>query len=131
MSKNQNQNPATGDLGIIDPGEFSVAKNEAEASPSTYVHKFRKPFTYDGKTFTELTFDWDKCTGEDALAIENELMALRKPVIVPTFSGEYLIRLAARACTVPIGADAFLRMSIADYNQIRSAARSFLLKSEL
>ena len=67
----------------------------------------------------------------DGLAIENEMQQLGKAVIVPTFSGEYLIRMAAKACTIPIGADAFENMSLSDYNKIRSAARSFLLNSEL
>jgi hypothetical protein len=59
------------------------------------------------------------------------MQAMGKALVVPTFSGEYLIRMAAKACTEPIGADAFEIMSIADYNKIRSAARSFLLRSEL
>lgn len=116
---------------IIDPEEFAVAEKEAEKSEYTYTHKFKKPFDYQGKTYNEMTFDWGKLTGKDGLAIENELQQIGKAVIVPTFSGEYLIRLATRACTDPIGADVFEAMPIADYNKIRSAARSFLLKSEL
>lgn len=116
---------------VIDQEEFSVAKKEAENSGYTYTHKFRKPYEYNGKTYNEMVFDWDKLTGKDGLAIENEMQQIGKPVIVPTFSGEYLIRLAARACTEAIGSDAFENMPIADYNKIRSAARSFLLKSEL
>jgi len=116
---------------IIDADEFAVAEQEAEQSAYTYVHKFRKPYAYEGKTYDELTFDWGKLTGKDGLAIENEMQQIGKAVIVPTFSGEYLIRLASRACTVPIGADAFENMPISDFNKIRSAARSFLLKSEL
>lgn len=115
----------------VDADEFAVAEKEAVNSDYTYTHKFRKPFEYQGKTYNELTFEWDKLTGKDGLAIENELQQLGKALIAPAFSGEYLIRLAARACTVPLGADAFEIMPIADYNKIRSAARSFLLKSEL
>lgn len=115
----------------VDADEFAVAEKEAVNSDYTYTHKFRKPFEYQGKTYNELTFEWGKLTGKDGLAIENELQQLGKAVIVPTFSGEYLIRIAARACTVQLGADAFEIMPIADYNKIRSAARSFLLKSEL
>lgn len=115
---------------VIDPKEFEVAKKEAEISNDTYVHKLKKPLVYDDKTYNELTFEWDKLTGDDALSIEIEMQQLGKPLIVPTFSGEYLIRVAARACTAPIGSDAFLKMPIADYNRIRSAARSFLLKTE-
>lgn len=116
---------------IIDADEFAVAEKEAEQSAYTYTHKFKMPFEYQGKTFNELIFDWGKLTGRDGLAIENELQQIGKAVIVPTFSGEYLIRMAARACTVPIGSDAFENMPLSDFNKIRSAARSFLLKSEL
>ncbi|MDF2984883.1 MAG: hypothetical protein K0R50_393 [Eubacterium sp.] len=117
--------------GVIDTKELSAAQKEAADSGNSYTHLFRKPYEYEDKTFTQVTFDWDKLTGDDALAIENELQQLGKPVIVPTFSGEYLVRMCARACTDPIGADFFKRMPIADYNKIRSASRSFLLKSEL
>jgi len=116
---------------IIDADEFAVAEKEAEQSSYSYTHKFRKPYEYEGKSYEEMTFDWGKLTGNDGLSIENEMQQLGKTVIVPTFSGEYLIRLAARACSVPIGSDAFLNMPISDFNKIRSAARSFLLKSEL
>ncbi|MEN6437019.1 MAG: phage tail assembly protein [Syntrophobacter sp.] len=116
---------------IVNADEFSIAKEEAENSMNIYKHKFRKPYEYQGKTYQEMTFDWGKLTGKDGLAIENEMLQIGKAVVVPTFSGEYLIRLAARACTEAVGADAFEKMSIADYNKIRSAARSFLLKSEL
>jgi hypothetical protein len=116
---------------IVDEEEFAVAEQEAAKSEYVYTHHFRRPFEYQGKTYTELTFDWDKLTGKDGLAIENEMQAIGKAVIVPTFSGEYLVRLAAKACTEPIGSDAFEYMRIGDYNKIRSAARSFLLKSEL
>mgnify|MGYP000010656769 FL=1 len=66
---------------------------------------------------------------------------MNKPVIVPTFSGQYLIRMAARACTTTlttpdgksrrIGVDVIQALPIGDYNRIRSKARTFLLASEL
>lgn len=115
---------------IIDPNEFSVAEQESANSGYSYTHKFPTPFHFESKSYTELTFDWNKLTGVDGLAIENEMQALGKPVIVPTFSGEYLVRMAARACTEKIGSDTITAMPLADYNRIRSAARSFLLKSE-
>ncbi len=114
----------------IDPEELSVANKEAANSGDSFTYKFRKTYEYDGKNFNEVTFNWDRLTGNDALAIENELQQLGKAIIVPAFSGEYLVRMCARACTEGIGADFFGKMPIADYNRIRSAARSFLLKSE-
>lgn len=112
--------------------EFEAAEQEAQAvEAGTYTHTFAKPFVYEDKEYTSLTFDFDTLTGADSLAVENELQRQGITVIVPTFSGEYLIRIAARACTVPIGSDAMKAMRISDYNKIRSKARSFLLNSEL
>ena len=121
----------------VDADELDIAKQKAEEAKQkmetagyTYTHTFRKPFTYMNKTYTELRFDWDSLTGQDGLSIEAELQALGTPVVVPAFSGAYLIRMAAKACTEKIGSDAFELMSLADYNRVRSAARSFLLISE-
>lgn len=116
---------------IVEADALEAAENKAKDAAYTYVHEFGKPFVYDGNTYERLTFDWGTLTGRDGLAIENELQALGKPVIIPSFSGEYLLRMAVRACDKPIGADAFELMSLSDYNRIRSSARSFLLKSEL
>ena len=109
----------------------AATKKPAQGADYIYVHKFQKPFVYGEKTYEQLIFDWGSLTGRDGLAIENELQALGKPVIIPTVSGEYLLRMAVRACDKPIAADAFDLMSLFDYNKIRSSARSFLLKSEL
>lgn len=124
MSTKKNDN-------IVEMDALAAAEEAAKDAAYTYVHRFAKPFTYDGNTYEELTFDWGSLTGRDGLAIENELQSLGKPVIIPTLSGEYLLRMAVRACDKPIGADAFELMSLSDYNRIRSSARSFLLKSEL
>lgn len=115
---------------VIDAKEFAVAENEAAASSDSYTHHFNTPFTFENKTYTELTFDWGKLTGEDGLAIEKEMQDLGLPVIVPTFSGEYLVRMASRACVERIGQDAIRAMRLSDFNRIKSRARSFLLKSE-
>ena len=56
---------------------------------------------------------------------------LNQPVIIPSMSAGYLIRMACRACTEPIGVDVIGAMSIRDYNTIRTKARNFLLRSDL
>lgn len=127
----------------INQAEFEAAEAEAkepQADVSIYTHKFKKPVTIEGCTIEELTFDFGRLTGADSLAIEDELQALNKPVIVPTFSGQYLTRVAARACTTTlssldgksrrVGADTIMALPISDYNRIRSRARTFLLASE-
>lgn len=115
----------------IDAQEFEAAEQEAKTSSTAYTHKFNTPFTYEGKTYNELTFEWGKLTGNDSLAIEAEMQDLGKVVISPEFSSDYLIRMASRACIQPIGSDAFCAMSLRDYNRIRSKARSFLLNAAL
>ena len=107
------------------------AKAAAAADPYTYTHKLQKPLDYEGKHYESLTFDWGKLTGNDSLAIEAELTALNQPVIIPSMSAGYLIRMACRACTEPIGVDVIGAMSIRDYNTIRTKARNFLLRSDL
>lgn len=115
----------------IDEKEFEVAKSESLKSTSLYVHKFNKPFEYMGKKYNELTFNWESLTGRDSLDIEAEIEATTgRAVIVPAFAGEYLIRMAAKACTEKIGHDALEYMSLVDYNKIRSKARSFLMAAE-
>lgn len=95
----------------------------------SYVHVFKRPFAYQGKTYNQLNFNFAALTGRDSLAIENELLAMNKLLMSPEFSGEFLIRMAARACTENIGYDALEQMPMKDYNRIRSRARSFLLRS--
>ncbi|MEG0767835.1 MAG: hypothetical protein RR482_08970 [Clostridia bacterium] len=110
--------------------QLESAEKEAIASGVLYVHRMRKPFEYMGKPIETIRFDFDKLTGKDGLAIEAELQRVGKPAVAPVFSGEYLIRMASRASAPLLGTDAFELMSLSDYNRIRSAARSFLLKSE-
>lgn len=123
MKNNNNAEP------VIHAEEFAVAEKAAANSGYEYKHIFARPFTYEGKTYKELVFDWGSLTGEDSLAIENEMSSLGKPLIAPEFSGEYLIRMAARACNERIGSDALAAMPLVDYNKIRNMARSFLLRS--
>jgi len=114
----------------VDADELDAALAEAENASCTYRHVFKRPFTYNGKAYTELVFDFDKLTGRDGLNIETELQAFGITVIVPALSGPYLVRMAAKACTEKIGSDAFEYMRLFDYEKIRSAARSFLLAAE-
>lgn len=127
---NSKENPVVS----IDPAAFAVAEQEAAKNDiGIYVHTFKAPFFCligtEHRSFDQLTFDFNKLTGRDSLAIENELQSLGKPVIVAEMSGEYLIRMAARACTEKISADDLAAAPLADYNKIRSRARSFLLRS--
>ena len=125
IEKNAPETPA------VDEKELEAARQEARKNNvAQFEIEFKKPVKYNNKEYTKLSFDFDKLTGLDGLAIEEELQMLNKAVIVPALSGDYLVRMAARACTERIGADIFNYMSLKDYNRIRSAARSFLILSE-
>lgn len=120
----------------VDETELEVAKTEAKNSTDVYTHKLLRPLSFERDTFKELTFDWGTLTAEDSIAIEGELALNGKAVIVPEFSGDFLLRMAARACTTRgengkrLGIDAFLKLSLPDYNRIRGRARGFLLRLE-
>lgn len=108
----------------------SEERSAEEETEDIYKHVFKKKFEYEGKTYTELTFDFAGLTGRVALEIERELSAVGKSVVVPAFNSEYLIRMASKACNEPIGADAFEIMQYADYVKITNKARNFILRSE-
>ena len=124
-----------------DTDEFAAAEAQAKTAESVVTIILKKPFTYEDQTFSELTFDFASLTGNDALAIEDELQSLGKPTISPTFSGQFLVRMAARACTATvvdksghprrIGDVALRALPIYEFNRVRNKARSFLLASEL
>jgi hypothetical protein len=114
-----------------------IAADETELIPVkpdpkyTYEHVFKKPFNYNGKEYKTLHFNFEDLTGRDALEIENEMIQLGKQMMIASvYSGEYQIRMAAKACTEKIGSDALEMMPIYEHNKIRSRVRSFLLKSE-
>ena len=49
-----------------------------EKAVGAYTHTFKEPFSWQGHTFEELTFDFASLTGGDSLAIEEELLLLNK-----------------------------------------------------
>ena len=116
---------------VVSAEAFSVLDDEAKNATDSYTHKFRRPFSYMGKTFVELHFDWDSLDGQDSLDISNELQARGITVIVKTMSDPYLMCMAAKACTTEqIGSDAFALMKLKDFNKILGAARAFLHAAE-
>lgn len=92
-----------------------------------YTHEFSDVFVWEGREYKALDFDFTRLTGADSLAVENELSATGRAAAFPEFSGEYLVRIAARACAVPIGADMVRAMPLKDYNAITRRTRNFIL----
>ncbi|MBR6321260.1 MAG: hypothetical protein IKR59_00195 [Lachnospiraceae bacterium] len=115
---------------MTEDAAFEREEEIAQESADVYKHEFKKPFEYDGNKYSVLVFDWGSLTGKDGLDIETELTAIGKAAFVPAFNGEYLIRMASKACTDPIGSDAFENMSLSDFTKITREARNFILRSE-
>lgn len=125
---NENEGAATAEemqeaqkTGTVD---FSAKKDEKEKS-GNYTHNFKKPVEIEGQKYTSLTFYFDKLTGEDIEAIEEELMDQNKYVLSPEISSSFQSMLAARAAKIP--ADAIRRLPVRDYMAIKNKARNFLI----
>lgn len=114
----------------VDGTELDAAITEAADAEGGYLHKFKKPFLWQGKEYDTLLFDFESLSGRDMNNIERELAITEGiTVISPTMSGPFLMNMAAKAAG--IGYDMLLAMPIFEANRIRSKARSFLLSSEL
>lgn len=117
----------------VQPGSEAFSVDDDAPKEATgigiFTHKFTKPFTYEGRTYEELTFDLEQLTGRDSRLIENELRAAGHVVLVANFDSDYLIRVCARACTEKIGWDVLEAMPISDYNTIKNRVRNFLTRS--
>ena len=93
---------------------------------SIYTKKMKTPFPYNGETYEELTFDFDKLRGKDGIDIENELLTQTEVVLYPILSPEYMTRFISKACEQPIGFDGFQQMSYVDYKPILERATKCL-----
>lgn len=104
---------------------------------STYTHVFPKPFTWQGQTFERMTFDWSTLTGKDSAAVKRELQRRNIFAIVETHSDDYLIAMAARACTDRDGdnrrvvsGQTLEALPVCEYRRIRNKIQNFLLRAE-
>lgn len=95
------------------------------ATPGVYTHVFKKPFEYEGKTYSELTFNFERLTGKDMVSIETEMQMNNKYALAPEISRSFQAMMAAKAAG--IGSDVLEAMPIKDFNRITNAARGFLI----
>jgi len=100
-----------------------------EESTGAVTLTLKKPLDYNRHIYDELHFDFDALTGRDSMEVEQEMIQRKKgAVVVGALNNDYIIGIAAKACKEPIGSDAFLAMSLKDYNRIKDTTRNFLLK---
>ncbi len=107
---------------------FEEKKEEKETSRN-YTHTFKTPREIEGKKYTALTFYFDRLTGEDIEAVEEELQDQNKYVLSPEISSTFQCILAARAAGV--SSDEIRRLPMADYMKIKNKTRDFLISAGL
>lgn len=101
---------------------------QEEAIEPSYVHEFKKPYSWDGSEYETLTFDFDSLTGADVLKILDEQTMLGNQVQpIRQFDANFQLGVAVRACKEKISRDAYLAMPMGDFNRILDKARGFLL----
>lgn len=101
------------------------AQAVAQGDTGVYTHVFKKPFEYEGKTYSELTFNFERLTGKDMVSIETEMQMNNKYALAPEISRSFQAMMAAKAAG--IGSDVLEAMPIKDFNRITNAARGFLI----
>ena len=101
---------------------------ETKENAAVETVRLKKPLDYNGHTYEELHFDLENLTGKDSMEVEAELIQRKKgAVIVGALNNDYLMGIAAKACKEPIGSDAFMALSLKDFNRVKDAVRNFLL----
>ncbi len=118
--------------------EEAVRAEAEQGGWGQYTHLFKTPFSYEGRTFPALTFDWTKLTGADSLAIEMDILTRTgRAIVAPKFSGEYLAGMAVRACVSlsqegkPMDLRILRALPLGVFQKICGSARNFLILSEL
>ena len=106
----------------------ALEKEQQEAESGVYAHKLKKPFEWEGETYTELRFDYASLRGSDLAEVEDEMSAENKYAIIPEYSIAYVLKLAARAAGVH--SSVIETLPLADANIIRKKTRSFFMHGE-
>lgn len=128
VAEEATETPAGGanDSGNVIPLPTPEKAQEAPAS-GVYVHKFGKPFKSGDKTHSTLNFYFERLTGRDMIAIENEMQAMQEYALAPEISRSFQSKMAAKAGG--IGSDVLESMPLNEFNRITNAARDFLIST--
>lgn len=112
-----------GETIAVEPTEILTGNSDK----GIYIHKFKKPFEYEGKEYETITFCFNKLKGRDMIAIENEMQSLNEYVLAPEISSSFLCKMAARSAN--IGSDIIENLPMADFSKIKNVARDFLISA--
>jgi hypothetical protein len=109
-------------LALVDQREVKESKKSVN-----YTHNFDKPTDIGNTKYKAITFYFDRLTGNDIEAVEEELQQQNKFIISPEVSSTFQVTLAARAAGV--ASDNLKRLPVADYMKIKNKARDFLVQA--
>lgn len=115
--------------GITMEKENNVTILKQKNNKTILKHKLIKAVEYEGKEYEELEFDFAKLTGNDAIAIEEEMEMQGIHIMAPETSRAYQARMAARAGEIPY--QLLEMLSFQDFTRITNAARNFLVGQDL
>lgn len=101
---------------------------ENKGNVGVYNHTFKTPFECQGTKYKTMCFNFNKLTGQDFIAVENEMMSKNEYALDPALSRSYLSKLASRAGGIP--SDVIESMPARDFKKITDAARNFLTDME-
>lgn len=110
--------------------DINVVETNEESTIGVVTIPLKTPIEYEGITYEELHFNWDKLTGDDYLSVEKELTARGMTVLMAEFDTNFIMSMAVRACAENIDANFLRKLPLPTYNKIRSKGRSFLLNAE-
>lgn len=142
MADNKKKDPLTEEVESTEDNAKAAEAIEELAKlrgdVNSFTFQFKEPFTFEGRTFETLIFDWSRLTGADSLAIENVIVRRGKTLVAPAYTGDYLVGMAVRACTERdaggnrVVTEQTLRaLPLGAFRKICNAARDFLLVSSL
>ncbi|QHZ50032.1 hypothetical protein ERICV_05133 [Paenibacillus phage phiERICV] len=92
------------------------------------VYTLSRPFTFEGKEYTELLLDFDSLSGEDLLSCESQLKTVTDAsefIPMKEISKPYLTLVVARAAKVPF--ELIQNLPAKDFSKVTLRAQNFLL----
>jgi len=111
---------------VLDKTVEANVKNQEEKEG---IVKFKEPYTFEGKQYTEIDLSGlEDLTGADLDEAENMLLKVNKPSMVPEMSMTYLFFLAAKATGQP--QEFFFQLPARASLKVKRAVTGFLNAEE-
>lgn len=114
---------------VENTASFDVENTENEDEVSMVV-KFKKPYRFEGKEYTELDLScMEDLTGADMIAVNKIMQRTSAGIdVMPEVSVEYAFYFAARAAKLPV--EFFTNLPPRDSMKIKNRVMGFLFGSD-